>query len=107
MIIDYVNMNSIQKGSDCKPPKIGAYSYAPATPTLTSDPSSPTFNLVSSSMSPFGPSRLWSGASSPNPKMHAGLSCGTSDEFAFAWEGEIIHEPCVSDELELTLGLNI
>ncbi|KMZ70559.1 hypothetical protein ZOSMA_19G01480 [Zostera marina] len=95
-----------RKGSN-KSPKFGTCFCAPETPPLTSHPSSPTFNLVSSSSSPFGPSKLWSGASSPDPTMHAGFACGTSDEFAFAWEGEIIHEPCVSDELELTLGLNI
>lgn len=85
---------------------------------LPSEPISPTFSLVS--MNPFGEagcnSRMWtpgqSGTCSP---------VNYSDEFAFGiagncdmkaasnavvkpWEGERIHEECVSDELELTLG---
>ncbi|WOL11120.1 hypothetical protein Cni_G19881 [Canna indica] len=94
-------------------------------------PSSPTFTLVSSN--PFGlykeanGSGMWtpgqSGTCSPVPCGHSHgdlqvSDCG-SDEFAFGnssndtptetvlvkpWEGERIHDECVSDELELTLG---
>ncbi|RRT32753.1 hypothetical protein B296_00044309 [Ensete ventricosum] len=94
-------------------------------------PSSPTFSLVSPN--PFGlykeasGSRMWtpgqSGTCSPVPGGHTHgnvqMSDVGSDEFAFGnsgnhtpmtvglvkpWEGERIHEECVSDELELTLG---
>lgn len=94
-------------------------------------PSSPTFSLVSPN--PFGlykeasGSRMWttgqSGTCSPVPGGHSHgnvqMSDVGSDEFAFGsssnhipttvglvkpWEGERIHEECVSDELELTLG---
>ncbi|XP_068642724.1 BES1/BZR1 homolog protein 4 [Aristolochia californica] len=92
-------------------------------------PSSPTFSLVASN--PFGlkdetmaggGSRMWtpgqSGTCSPvvagtPPHPDVQMVDSVSDEFAFGsnttglvkpWEGERIHEECVSDELELTLG---
>ncbi|KAH9797458.1 hypothetical protein WN944_012414 [Citrus x changshan-huyou] len=94
-----------------------------------SGPSSPTFSLVS--RNPFGfreevlsggPSRMWTPGQSGtcSPAVPAGVD-NTSDvpmsdciatEFAFGcnatglvkpWEGERIHEECVSDDLELTL----
>lgn len=94
-------------------------------------PASPTFSLVSTN--PFasreevmagGGSRMWtpgqSGTCSPiiatGPARTADvhMSDGIAAEFAFgngmmgglvkAWEGEIIHEECVPDDLELTLG---
>ncbi|KAF6153191.1 hypothetical protein GIB67_016670 [Kingdonia uniflora] len=90
-------------------------------------PASPTFSLVASN--PFGfreeasSSRMWtpgqSGTCSPavaGPSDHTSdipMADGFADEFAFgcnttglvkAWEGEKIHEECVSDDLELTLG---
>ncbi|PIA33887.1 hypothetical protein AQUCO_03900027v1 [Aquilegia coerulea] len=97
----------------------------------TGGPSSPTFSLVSSNPFGFkegastggGGSRMWtpgqSGTCSPampgamDHTADVPMSEGVSDEFAFesnttglvkAWEGEIIHEECGSDELELTLG---
>ncbi|KAJ4703714.1 BES1/BZR1 [Melia azedarach] len=95
-----------------------------------SGPSSPTFSLVS--RNPFGfreevlsggPSRMWTPGQSGtcSPAVPAGVD-NTADvpmldciaaEFAFGsnatglvkpWEGERIHEECVSDDLELTLG---
>ncbi|KAJ8626683.1 hypothetical protein MRB53_019990 [Persea americana] len=100
----------------------------------TGGPSSPTFSLVSANPFGFreepmwtpgqsrGGSPMWtpgqSGTCSPAvtgapipTEVH--MSDGASDEFAFGsnmmglvkpWEGERIHEECVSDELELTLG---
>ncbi|CAK9148069.1 unnamed protein product [Ilex paraguariensis] len=92
-------------------------------------PSSPTFSLVSSN--PFGfkealsapGSRMWTPGQSGtcSPAVTAGfdqtadvpMSDAISAEFAFGnntkglvkpWEGERIHEECVSDDLELTLG---
>lgn len=93
-------------------------------------PSSPTFSLVSSN--PFGikeplsngGSRFWTPAQSGtcSPAIAAGfdhtadvpMADAVSAEFAFGsnntkglvkpWEGERIHEECVSDDLELTLG---
>ncbi|KAJ0796935.1 putative transcription factor BES/BZR family [Helianthus annuus] len=92
-------------------------------------PSSPTFSLVASN--PFGfkealsgtGSRMWTPGQSGtcSPAITAGfdqtadvpMSDAISSEFAFgsnvkglvkAWEGERIHEECVSDDLELTLG---
>lgn len=95
----------------------------------TGGPTSPTFSLVSSNPFGFkevasaGGSRMWTPGQSGtcSPAMHGVLdqnadvpmSEGVADEFAFesnttglvkAWEGEIIHEECVSDDLELTLG---
>ncbi|KAL5774192.1 hypothetical protein ACOSP7_011749 [Xanthoceras sorbifolium] len=95
-----------------------------------SGPTSPTFSLVS--RNPFGfreevlsggPSRMWTPGQSGtcSPAVPAGLdhtsdvpmSDGIAAEFAFGcnatglvkpWEGERIHEECVSDDLELTLG---
>ncbi|KAF5752802.1 BES1/BZR1 protein 4-like [Tripterygium wilfordii] len=95
-----------------------------------SGPSSPTFSLVS--RNPFGfkdeplsgaGSRMWSPMQSGtcSPAVAAGVE-NTADvpmsdeivaEFAFGsnaigfvkpWEGERIHEECISDDLELTLG---
>lgn len=95
-----------------------------------SGPSSPTFSLVS--RNPFGfkeealsgaGSRMWTPGQSGtcSPAVPAGID-QTADvpmadsmaaEFAFGsntaglvkpWEGERIHEECVSDDLELTLG---
>ncbi|XP_021659667.1 BES1/BZR1 homolog protein 4 isoform X3 [Hevea brasiliensis] len=95
-----------------------------------SGPSSPTFSLVS--RNPFGfrdeplsgaGSRMWTPGQSGtcSPAVPAGVD-QTADvpmldsmaaEFAFGsnttglvkpWEGERIHEECVSDDLELTLG---
>ncbi|EEF40129.1 BES1/BZR1 homolog protein 4 isoform X2 [Ricinus communis] len=95
-----------------------------------SGPSSPTFSLVS--RNPFGfrdeplsgaGSRMWTPGQSGtcSPAVPAGVD-HTADvpmadsmaaEFAFGsnttglvkpWEGERIHEECVSDDLELTLG---
>ncbi|XP_038723328.1 BES1/BZR1 homolog protein 4-like isoform X2 [Tripterygium wilfordii] len=95
-----------------------------------SGPSSPTFSLVS--RNPFGfkeellsgaGSRMWSPMQSGtcSPAIAAGVD-NTADvpmpdeivaEFAFGsnttgfvkpWEGERIHEECISDDLELTLG---
>lgn len=94
-------------------------------------PTSPTFSLVSSN--PFASkdevmagsgSRMWtpgqSGTCSPivatgsDRTADVPMSDGIAAEFAFgngmtgglvkAWEGEIIHEECVPDDLELTLG---
>ncbi|XP_052201513.1 BES1/BZR1 homolog protein 4-like isoform X2 [Diospyros lotus] len=92
-------------------------------------PSSPTFSLVASN--PFGlkevlsggGSRMWTPGQSGtcSPAVAAGcdqtadvpMSDGIAAEFAFgcntmglvkAWEGERIHEECVADDLELTLG---
>lgn len=92
-----------------------------------SGPSSPTFNLVS--RNPFGPlsqggsgSRIWthnqSGTCSPAADASVGgVDHKTSDvpmpdsietEFAFGqvkpWKGERIHEGCIPDDLQLTLG---
>ncbi|XP_021900346.1 BES1/BZR1 homolog protein 4-like, partial [Carica papaya] len=95
-----------------------------------SRPSSPTFSLVS--RNPFGfreealsggGSRMWTPGQSGtcSPAVPAGIddngdvpmSDGIAAEFAFGsnitglvkpWEGERIHEECVSDDLELTLG---
>ncbi|CAI9087844.1 OLC1v1022028C1 [Oldenlandia corymbosa var. corymbosa] len=93
-------------------------------------PSSPTFSLVASN--PFGikeplsngGSRMWTPGQSGtcSPAIAAGfdhtadvpMSDAMSAEFAFGnnnmkalvkpWEGERIHEECVPDDLELTLG---
>ncbi|XP_044496329.1 BES1/BZR1 homolog protein 4-like isoform X2 [Mangifera indica] len=95
-----------------------------------SGPSSPTFSLVA--RNPFGfreevlsggPSRMWTPGQSGtcSPAVPAGfdqtadvpMTDGIAAEFAFGcnatglvkpWEGERIHEECVSDDLELTLG---
>ncbi|XP_065878217.1 BES1/BZR1 homolog protein 4 isoform X2 [Euphorbia lathyris] len=95
-----------------------------------SGPSSPTFSLVS--RNPFGfrdeplsgaGSRMWTPGQSGtcSPAIPAGIdqtadvpmADGMAAEFAFGsnmtglvkpWEGERIHEECVSDDLELTLG---
>ncbi|KAL5707384.1 BES1/BZR1 protein 4 [Ranunculus cassubicifolius] len=84
-------------------------------------PTSPTFSLVSPNPFAGGGSPMWtpgqSGTCSPvmaSAMDHtADVPMNHSDEFAFesntnglvkAWEGEIIHEECVSDDLELTLG---
>ncbi|XP_059661411.1 BES1/BZR1 homolog protein 4-like [Cornus florida] len=95
-----------------------------------SGPTSPTFSLVSSNPFGFkeealsgGGSRMWtpgqSGTCSPaiapgsDHTADVPMSQVISDEFAFGsntaglvkpWEGERIHEECVSDDLELTLG---
>ena len=54
-----------------------------------------------------------SGTCSPAVAADIPMSDGIAAEFAFgssakglvkAWEGERIHEECVSDDLELTLG---
>lgn len=90
-------------------------------------PSSPTFSLVASNH-PFGfkeamSGRLWtpgqSGTCSPavpggvDQTADVPMSDVMSSEFAFGsnlkglvkpWKGERIHEECVSDDLELTLG---
>ncbi|KAK1424842.1 hypothetical protein QVD17_20181 [Tagetes erecta] len=90
-------------------------------------PSSPTFSLVASSHQ-FGfkealSSRMWTPGQSGtcSPAVNGGIdqtadvpmSDVISSEFAFGsnmkglvkpWEGEKIHEECVSDDLELTLG---
>ncbi|KAG0493829.1 hypothetical protein HPP92_004823 [Vanilla planifolia] len=93
-------------------------------------PTSPTFSLMSSN--PFGmgvtsggSSRMWtpgqSRVSSPVLPSDVQMSDEASVDFAFGscgngnnqtsrlgvvkpWEGEMIHEECGSDELELTLG---
>ncbi|KDP21147.1 hypothetical protein JCGZ_21618 [Jatropha curcas] len=95
-----------------------------------SGPSSPTFSLVS--RNPFGfrdeplsgaGSRMWTPGQSGtcSPAVPAGvdqtadvpMADSIASEFAFGsntgglvkpWEGERIHEECVSDDLELTLG---
>ncbi|CAK9152647.1 unnamed protein product [Ilex paraguariensis] len=92
-------------------------------------PSSPTFSLVSSNPFAFkealsaAGSRMWtpgqSGTCSPavaagfDPTADVPMPDVISAEFAFGnntkglvtpWEGERIHEECVSDDLELTLG---
>ncbi|GAV88609.1 DUF822 domain-containing protein [Cephalotus follicularis] len=95
-----------------------------------SGPTSPTFSLVA--RNPFGfkedalsnpGSRMWTPGQSGtcSPAVPAGfdhtadvpMSDGIAAEFAFGsnvtglvkpWEGERIHEECVSDDLELTLG---
>ncbi|XP_030971791.1 BES1/BZR1 homolog protein 4-like isoform X2 [Quercus lobata] len=95
-----------------------------------SGPSSPTFSLVSPNPFGFmeeafsgGGSRMWTPGQSGtcSPAIPAGIdhtsdvpmSDGIAAEFAFGsnttglvkpWEGERIHEECVSDDLELTLG---
>lgn len=91
--------------------------------------SSPTFSLVSPSAFGFreavscGGSRMWTPGQSGtcSPAITAGfdqtadfpMSDAISSEFAFGsqtkglvkpWEGERIHEECISDDLELTLG---
>lgn len=90
-------------------------------------PSSPTFSLVASGHQ-FGfkdalSSRMWTPGQSGtcSPAVNGGIdqtsdvpmSDVISSEFAFGsnmkglvkpWEGEKIHEECVSDDLELTLG---
>ncbi|KAL8268283.1 hypothetical protein R6Q59_002081 [Mikania micrantha] len=90
-------------------------------------PSSPTFSLVSSKH-PFGLKEAFSGqmwtpgqSGTCSPAVNGGvdqtsdvpMSDVMSSEFAFGcnmkglvkpWEGETIHEECVSDDLELTLG---
>jgi hypothetical protein len=88
--------------------------------------SSPTFSLVLPNPFGFkealsnGGSRMWtpgqSGTCSPSvfdQNADVPMSDAMSSEFAFgsnlkglvkAWEGERIHEECVSDDLELTLG---
>ncbi|KGN65601.1 BES1/BZR1 homolog protein 4 [Cucumis sativus] len=94
-----------------------------------SGPSSPTFSLVA--RNPFGfkeamsagVSRNWTPTQSGtcSPTVAAGIdhtsdvpmTDGTATDFAFGscsiglvkpWEGERIHEECISDDLELTLG---
>ncbi|KAL1560362.1 BES1/BZR1 protein 4 [Salvia divinorum] len=92
-------------------------------------PSSPTFSLVSANpfgfKEPFsnGGSRMWTPGQSGtcSPAIRAGvdqtadipMSDAISAEFAFGsnhmglvkpWEGERIHDECVPDDLELTLG---
>ncbi|KAL8195448.1 hypothetical protein R6Q57_025851 [Mikania cordata] len=95
-----------------------------------SGPTSPTFSLVAAN--PFGfkeagaghdGSRMWTPCQSGrcSPAMSAGFDNNADipmaevvpDEFAFGsnligrvkpWQGERIHEECVSDDLELTLG---
>ncbi|KAG7959984.1 hypothetical protein I3843_10G097600 [Carya illinoinensis] len=95
-----------------------------------SGPASPTFSLVS--RNPFGfmeealsggGSRMWTPGQSGtcSPAVASGIdhtadvpmSDGIATEFAFGsnttglvkpWEGERIHEECISDDLELTLG---
>ncbi|KAL7603144.1 hypothetical protein Lser_V15G16284 [Lactuca serriola] len=78
-------------------------------------PSSPTFSLVANHH-PFG--RIWTPGQSGtcSPAVNGAADVPMSDvEFAFGsnmkllglvkpWEGERIHEECVSDDLELTLG---
>ncbi|KAI5659808.1 hypothetical protein M9H77_28601 [Catharanthus roseus] len=97
--------------------------------TPNDGPSSPTFSLVASNpfgtKEPFsnGGSRMWTPGQSGtcSPAIAAGfdqtadvpMTDAVSAEFAFGsntkglvkpWEGERIHEECVSDDLELTLG---
>ncbi|GAA0141949.1 hypothetical protein Leryth_010356 [Lithospermum erythrorhizon] len=97
--------------------------------TPQDEPSSPTFSLVSANpfamKEPFsnGGSRMWtpgqSGTCSPaitaayDRSADVPMADAMSAEFAFgnstlglvkAWEGERIHEECVPDDLELTLG---
>ncbi|XP_051128406.1 BES1/BZR1 homolog protein 4-like [Andrographis paniculata] len=93
-------------------------------------PSSPTFSLVSANPFGFkepasnGGSRMWTPGQSGtcSPAVAAGfdqtadvpMSDAISSEFAFGsnfaqglvkpWEGERIHDECVPDDLELTLG---
>ncbi|KAI7736695.1 hypothetical protein M8C21_004283 [Ambrosia artemisiifolia] len=92
-----------------------------------SGPASPTFSLVA--VNPFGftattgGSRMWTPGQSGtcSPAIPSGFDNNADipmaevvhDEFAFGsnaigrvkpWEGERIHEECVSDDLELTLG---
>ncbi|XP_057494281.1 BES1/BZR1 homolog protein 4-like isoform X2 [Actinidia eriantha] len=86
-------------------------------------PTSPTFSLVSPNPFGFrealsnGVSRMWtpgqSGTCSPAVAADIPMSDGIAAEFAFgssakglvkAWEGERIHEECVAEDLELTLG---
>ncbi|KAJ7947187.1 BES1/BZR1 [Quillaja saponaria] len=94
-----------------------------------SGPSSPTFSLVSPNLFGFkealsgSGSRMWTPGQSGtcSPAIAAGIdqtadvpmSDGIAAEFAFGsnatglvkpWEGEKIHDECVSDDLELTLG---
>ncbi|WMV15770.1 hypothetical protein MTR67_009155 [Solanum verrucosum] len=108
------------------PPDSGWHS---GVQTPQDGPSSPTFSLVSSNPFGFkeplsnGGSRMWtpgqSGTCSPavGPCMDQTADLPMSDvisaEFAFGsnmkgvvkpWEGERIHEECISDDLELTLG---
>lgn len=108
------------------PPESG---WLSGVQTPQDGPSSPTFSLVSPN--PFGfrealsgaGSRMWTPGQSGtcSPAITAGfdqtadvpMSDAISAEFAFGsnmkglvkpWEGERIHEECVSDDLELTLG---
>lgn len=95
-----------------------------------SGPASPTFSLVAPNPFGFkeaglahGGSRMWTPGQSGtcSPAVPAGFDNNADipmaevipDEFAFGsnaiarvkpWEGERIHEECVSDDLELTLG---
>lgn len=95
-----------------------------------SGPTSPTFSLVAANPFGFkeagasnGGSRMWTPGQSGtcSPAIPAGYDNNAdipmaevvTDEFAFGsnsmgrvkpWEGERIHEECVSDDLELTLG---
>ncbi|XP_051126130.1 BES1/BZR1 homolog protein 4-like [Andrographis paniculata] len=95
--------------------------------TPLDEPSSPTFSLVSSNPFGFkeafsnGGSHMWtpgqSGTCSPavfDQTADVPMSDAISAEFAFGsntskgivkpWEGERIHDDCVPDDLELTLG---
>ncbi|KAJ0801571.1 putative transcription factor BES/BZR family [Helianthus annuus] len=101
--------------------------YEWGTRVPQSGPTSPTFSLVA--VNPFGftattgGSRMWTPGQSGtcSPAVPAGFDNNADipmaevvpDEFAFGsnasgrvkpWEGERIHEECVSDDLELTLG---
>ncbi|PSR98648.1 BES1/BZR1 protein [Actinidia chinensis var. chinensis] len=108
------------------PPDSG---WLSGTQTPQDGPSSPMFSLVSSNPFGFhealsgGGSRMWTPGQSGtcSPAIAAGcdqtadvpMSDSMAAEFAFgsntvgvvkAWEGERIHEECVADDLELTLG---
>ncbi|KAM7500582.1 hypothetical protein LguiA_024996 [Lonicera macranthoides] len=112
-----------QRAGHQTPPDSG---WLSGVQTPQDGPSSPTFSLVSPNPFGFkealsnGGSRMWtpgqSGTCSPAVFDHTAdvpMSDVISSEFAFgsnlkglvkAWEGERIHEECVSDDLELTLG---
>ncbi|KAI3755725.1 hypothetical protein L1987_55531 [Smallanthus sonchifolius] len=106
------------------------YDWYSGTRVPQSGPASPTFSLVA--VNPFGfketgvgygGSRMWTPGQSGtcSPAIPSGFDNNADipmaevvpDEFAFGsnaigrvkpWEGERIHEECVSDDLELTLG---
>ncbi|KAA8515046.1 hypothetical protein F0562_018167 [Nyssa sinensis] len=126
--LDYAFLpSSTPPSPGCQTPPDSGWVSGVQTPQ--DGPSSPTFSLVSSNPFGFkeallgGGSWMWTPGQSGtcSPTVAAGsdqtadvpMTDGISAEFAFGsytkglvkpWEGERIHEECVSDDLELTLG---